>query len=239
MSDMALDTRSGEIVETEATAPEAASTATEEKPAKAPKVVAEPKRCACADFEVGDGTDDGTYTTGCEQTTGRTFAQGHDARLVSFLVDAEWDGYPIRKLVEGAQPTSFTGAEAAAGSISEALRQKAAKALANRQAKREEADKKKAEREAAKAQKAQEKEAAKAAKAAEKEAAKAAKVDEAPAPKDVPVKVEEHAGPARIKVGRREFDAMIGEDGSAVYTDGSGAEQKIERDGYRLLSNAA
>lgn len=235
MTDMALDTRSGEIVETEA--PEAANTATEEKPAKAPKVVAEPKRCACSEFEVGDGTDDGTYTTGCEQTTGRTFAQGHDARLVSFLVDAEWDGYPIRKLVEGAQPTTFTGAEAAAGSISEALRQKAAKALANRQAKREEKDAKAKEREAAKAAKAQEKEAAKAAKAKEKEEAKAAAKSE-DAPKDVPVKVEEHAGPARIKVGRREFDAMIGEDGSAVYTDASNVEQKIERDGYRLLSNA-
>lgn len=208
---------------------EAANDAPEEKPAK---VKAQPHPCACASFEVGDGTDEGTYTTGCDATTMRTFAQGHDARLVSFLVDAQYDGYPIRRASGDGTVQPFGSAAEAAGVISPALQVKAEKAVANRDAKRKAAEERKAEKDRIKAEKTAAKEKEKADKAAAKAAAK-----EADAPKDVPVKVAEHAGPARIKVGRREYGAVIDDNGAATYRDGD-EERTIERDGYRLLSNA-
>lgn len=89
------------------------------------------KPCSCSRFEVGefdpekDGAD---FTTDCNRQTNRLFAQGHDAKLVSFLVRGELDGYEIRT-VQGGVSVAFPGAVAAAASVSEALASKAANML--------------------------------------------------------------------------------------------------------------
>lgn len=74
--------------------------------AKAPKPKAEPKQptaCKCSEFwagntltgEGGDVIVKDERTTGCDAVTSKTFAQGHDAKLVSFLVAAELDGLEV------------------------------------------------------------------------------------------------------------------------------------------------
>jgi uncharacterized protein with WD repeat len=106
------------------------------------------KSCRCSLFEVGefDAEKDGpSFTTECDRQTNRLFAQGHDARLVSFLVKGQLDGYTIRST----GGVTFPDAIAAAKSISDALAIKAATMLANAEAKA----KAKAEREAEKATK--------------------------------------------------------------------------------------
>lgn len=232
----------------------AQDTATAETPAEAEKpakIVKQPHRCLCQSFEVGnfdpakEGTEDEEiFSTGCTQTTMSTFAQGHDARLVSFLVDGHFDGYTLRQVVNGVSQTFATPADAAAQG-SDALRLKAEKATANRQEKVTATEAKKAERERVKAEKDQAKADAKAAREKEKENAKAAKANE---PKSTGAAVaagsregEPITGPegtTRIKVGRWEFDAVIGENGAASYTDGKGEAQLVERDGYRVLTPA-
>lgn len=78
--------------------------------------------CTCSTFEFGqygpDGSAESFTTTGtdCTQMTHRAFAQGHDAKLVGFLVRAEMNGLEIRKGVQ-----IFSGAVQAAQTISEAL----------------------------------------------------------------------------------------------------------------------
>lgn len=210
------------------------------EPAKEKAVRVDPtKPCLCSYFEVSDPADetgDSTFTTGCEQTTKRTFAQGHDARLVSFLVDYKLDGYEISFIKDGVKQGFNTPADAAALG-SEALQVKAAKAYENGLAKI-----------AAKKAKADDRETIKAAKAAEKaakkEAAEKLKAEKAAAPKDDKVKVVEGsqegdapvaARASKIKVGRYEFDAEIDAEGAATFTDRGGNVQTIERDGYRLL----
>lgn len=205
------------------------------------------KPCFCSYFEVGkfDGenaSDDEVFTTGCNQQTKRTFAQGHDARLVSFLVDGYFDGYDLR-LVEGGVATSFSDPAMAAARASDSLRDKAEKATKNRKEKIDASGAKKAEREKAKAEAAAAKEKLKAeraaaaeAKKAEKEAAKTtqpqAEVAAGSREGDLPELPE---GVVRVKVGRWEYDATIDESGAATYIDGKGDTQTTERDGYRLL----
>lgn len=225
--------------------------ATETKPEKAPKVD-KTKPCLCSLFEVGkfdpDVKDEDAeiFSTGCEQTTQRTFAQGHDARLVSFLVDGYFDQYELRIVDNGVARTFATPADAALVA-SESLHQKALKATENRAAKVAATGAKKAEKEAAKAQKAAAAAEAKAKKEAEKEAAKAKKAEEkATKPQaevvagsqegDLPELPE---GVVKIKVGRWEYDATIDvESGEASFVDGKGEAQVIERDGYRILQDA-
>jgi hypothetical protein len=202
------------------------------------------KPCLCSFYEVGnyeEGSDE-VFTTGCEQKTKRTFAQGHDARLVSFLVDGYFDGYDIR-LVDGGVATTFATPGEAARVASESLGDKATKATENRRVKRDSADLKKAEREAAKAEKAKEK----AEKAEAKAKEKAEKAEAAKSTPQVEVVAGSHEGDVpelpegvvKIKVGRWEYDATIDpETGAASYIDGKGDEQTTERDGYRLLQNA-
>lgn len=211
-----------------------------EKPAKAPKVVKEPNPCFCQAFEVADPNDtDSVFNTGCEQTTKSTFAQGHDARLVSFLVDGHFDGYEIRSYVEGKAQVHSSPAEAAA-LASDALGVKAASATNNRAA-----------RLAAKTVAAQTREAKKAATAAAKQEAKekaAAAKAEAKGPKatgaeKVAGSTEGDSTPlgegqVKIKVGRYEYNAMVNDEGEATYTTGSGEVKTVERDGYRLLQEA-
>lgn len=78
-------------------------------------------RCECAawsfDLDV-DREDD--YTTGCQAMTIRTFAQGHDAKLVGFMVRAEIQGHDISK-AEGGMLVTYNNAVLAAASISNAL----------------------------------------------------------------------------------------------------------------------
>jgi len=208
------------------------------------------KPCFCGYFEVGnfdpdvEDKDAEIFSTGCTQQTKRTFAQGHDARLVSFLVDGYFDGYDLR-LVEGGVAISFSDPAGAAARASDALRDKAAKATETRQLKNDAAATRKLEREGKKAATAEAKAAAK----AEKEAAAArAKAEKAEAKAktqqaevvagsregDVPDAPE---GTVKIKVGRWEYNATIDpESGAATFTDGKGEEQTVERDGYRLLA---
>jgi hypothetical protein len=210
------------------------------------------KPCFCSYFEVGNfdpdvkDEDAEIFTTGCAQSTKRTFAQGHDARLVSFLVDGFFDGYDLR-LVEGGVSISFADPAGAAARASDALAVKAEKATAVRRAKMDAAAERKNEREAKKAATAEakatvkaEREAAAAKAKAEKEAAKASKpqaeVVAGSQEGDVPELPE---GEVRIKVGRWEYNAVLDADtGAATFTDGKGDEQTVERDGYRLLQNA-
>ena len=89
--------------------------------------------CACRAFEFGEfdgGNEDAvSYGTECNQTTTRVFAQGHDAKLVGFLVRAQLAGEEIRRAAGGVVHT-FPGAVAAASAISDALAAKAQAQLA-------------------------------------------------------------------------------------------------------------
>jgi hypothetical protein len=223
--------------------------ATEEKAAPTPKVT-ELKNCLCSTFEIvgkkadGELDEEDVFNTGCEQKTKRTFAQGHDARLVSFLVTGHFDDYVLRQVVNGVARTFATPADAAA-LASDSLRDKAAGATANQEAKRQEKkardeakEKAKAAKAEAKAKAAADKAAAKAQADAEKAAAKTS------APKEVAANVVAGSGEgevapapgqAKVKVGRHEYDATIDAEGNATFTDGKGEVKTIERDGYRLL----
>ena len=87
-------------------------------------------KCECQNWFFGTYGEDGSaesfedYGTNCTQTTGRTFAQGHDAKLVGFLVRADLAGEEIAK-VDGGMRVTFQNATHAAGTISEALAAKA------------------------------------------------------------------------------------------------------------------
>lgn len=221
-----------------ATAP--AEVATEEKPAKAAPAK---HPCACQFYEVygvdeaGNPKDDEVFTTGCNATTGSVFAQGHDARLVSFLVDGKGDGYSIRHVKDG-HTKSFDTPGDAVSDISNALQTKAEKAWANKQEKLNGAAERKAAREALKAKKAKEKADAAEAKKAAAEAKKAgpkATGAEVVAGSSEGDQAELQPGQAIIKVGKFEYLANVTGDGTAIYTDGAGAEQAVERDGYRVL----
>jgi hypothetical protein len=205
-----------------------------DKPAKKVK---EARFCLCCYYEVVGETEEEVFATGCESETKSTFAQGHDARLVSFLVDSHFDGYKIRMVRDG-QVTRFPNPEAAAVIASAALGEKARKATDNRAARNQAQKDKAAERDRIKAEKKAEKEAA----AEKAKAEKAAKANEPKATGaevaagsqagDLPELPEGHA---RIKVGRHEYVAAIDAEGNATYTDGKNHEQTVNRDGYRLL----
>jgi hypothetical protein len=166
--------------------------------------------CACRSFEFGsydpDTEQDDTYTTECAQTTTRVFAQGHDAKLVGFLVRAELAGEEI-SLIDGGMRTSF-GAVTAARAISEALAAKA-----------------QAQLDAAKARLA---------KAAAREASKTArKSAKAAAPKPE-AKPEPTTRDAKIKVGRWTYDATIDTaTGEATYSKKLGGAVTVEQGGYQ------
>lgn len=230
----------------------------EEKPAKAPKVKPEPSLCACSQFEVGEtdevNEEDRTvFTTECDRKTLSTFAQGHDAKLVSFLVQAEFDKQNIWQSRDGVL-VSYSGAAHALSSISEKLAEKADAALSRMTGADEVKKAKIADRNQAREAKAAEKAQAK---QAREEAAAAKKAEKATkGPKDVPVKVVEGseegdeavAGtipPApvdgeqsvTIKVGRWEYLATLSADGDTVtFTNNSGELQTRKTDEVRILS---
>ncbi len=115
--------------ETNETAPvvDEAGAVEQTKPARTPKVKPEPHRCLCASFELanlatlGKGADEERFATGCQATTASTFAQGHDARLVSFLVSGHLDGYAIRQATPEGTFVVHTTPEDAAKVASPAL----------------------------------------------------------------------------------------------------------------------
>lgn len=201
------------------------------EPAKPAKVVKEPNPCYCQAFEVRGKDEDEVFATGCEATTKSTFAQGHDARLVSFLVDGYFDGYTLHTVVNGTH-ASYATPEDAARTASEPLAQKAKKATENRKAKLDAKTEAAAAKEKVKAEKA----AAKLKAAADKAAAKknGGEVVAGSQTGDLPELAE---GQARIKVGRYEYVATVDESGVATYTDGKGETQTRERDGYQLLQS--
>lgn len=98
------------------------------------------KPCSCRLFEAGRRVDlpNGdvdfidVVTTECKAQTTRLFAQGHDAKLVSFLVAAELANLEIALVGQG---TSWGTAEDAARTISDALALKAANMVAGAAAK--------------------------------------------------------------------------------------------------------
>lgn len=237
---MAVDLNEGGVVET----------APAEKPKKEK---AQPHACLCSTFLLFDPEDsDAEFRTECGATTMRNFAQGHDARLVSFLVSGHFDGYKIAQDQSGAR-VLFDNPGHAAASVSESLGVKADKAVENEQGKRAAKEQKAAEREASRAKKAQEKADAKAAKDAEK----AAKKTEAKPPREVGAKVVKETvvddGPIDpkpgdaliIKVGRGEYEADVeagtGDlDGKLVvrYRNLQGEEEVRDMELVRVLRRA-
>lgn len=239
---------------------EAAATV-DAKPVKEPKAPKLPHRCACGSFQVGteEAGERSIETTECNGTTFRDFTQGHDARLVSFLVEAEFDQQTIWRQLDSATGSDllvYEGAAHAAGSISQALHDKAVKALANRTAR---ADTKRAN-EQARSKAKQDRDAAKTQAKAEAADAKAkAKTEKLAAnpPKTVAAKVVEGSqegnavtpAPARdglikIKVGKGEYDAEVsevdnGEGGTkkvVTYRNLRGEEETRDLDLVRVLA---
>lgn len=231
------------------------------EPEKAPKVVKQPVPCACSRFlladerELKEDEEPPLFDTECKSTTMSTFAQGHDARLVSFLVQGEFDGLTALE-DRGGVRLRYDSAAHAAGSISEALAGKADAAIIRLHAAQKIKEGKLAARVAVREAKAAEKLQAKQVREANAAAAKAAKEADKPvksaAPKKVAAKVVDGSqeggdGPAdgfiKIKVGRGEYDAIAsevdnGEGGTkTVYTyrNLQGEEETRDADTVRVL----
>jgi hypothetical protein len=235
--------------------PEATAAAETAKQEKAPKVIKQPEACACSRFllqddkDVAEGESGPLFDTECTATTMRVFAQGHDARLVSFLVNGEHDGLTVLENRNGVH-LRYDGATHAANSISQALGAKAEAAIARLRAAQAVKDERQAKiaegREAKAAEKAAKKVAADQAKAEKKAAAEAAKAAKAAAPKAVAGNVvpgsqtgDVPEGFVRIKVGRGEYDAIQSEvDGKQVvtYRNLRGEEETRDLDLVRVLS---
>lgn len=214
-----------------------------EAPAEKPvKVAPAPKACLCSTFELYDPKDkDEVFAPECGLTTKSTFAQGHDARLVSFLVGGIKDGYSIRQVVDG-KPVNFATPFDAVSPISTALGEKARTATENAAKKTAEKAEAKAKREEAK--KVRQAEAEK--KKADAAAAKTAKAAEKGEPKATGAEVvagsaegdarKLNPGEVRIKAGRWEYVATQNADGGVTWTDGKGEVQtRAEGDGYTVL----
>jgi hypothetical protein len=168
--------------------------------------------CECSKWEFDlDVERDDDYSTGCTAQTKRIFAQGHDAKLVGFMVRAELAGHDISR-TDGGVLVTFGGAVHAAGKISEALAVKAEAMLTAQ---------------VAKATKKRHRTEVKAAGAklalAEYQEAKQAKAEIPP--------IE-----AEIKVGRWTYPALVETvSGEATYTAKSGVVRTLARGEYILL----
>lgn len=168
--------------------------------------------CECQTWSFGNYGEDGSaesfedYGTGCTQTTTKVFAQGHDAKLVGFLVRAELADEEIGK-VEGGMRMTYQNAVHAAGTISEAL---AAKAQAQLDAVRARLAKK----------------AASEAKKTARKSAKKAEVTSEPEAQPV-------WRSAKIKVGRWTYEAQIEiATGDATYATKLGGTKMVEQGQY-------
>jgi hypothetical protein len=219
------------------------------------------QKCMCSQFVAvarGDGEDDNAQaadeerTTGCDKMTNRIFAQGHDAKLVSFLVRAEIDGLEIFHQPEGAAFRTSRHAVTAAGLVSDGLRDKARRALTKaieksiarearettRAARAQERVEAKAAREARRAEiaKASEEKRARNAEFVARQAGAANKtkvvegsVTADPQPGDVPVSELDPANTdqwqrmaKKVRVGRWTYSGLPQEDGSLRYLNTAG-----------------
>lgn len=157
--------------------------------------------CSLWEFDLDVDRDD-DYNTGCTAMTHRTFAQGHDAKLVGFMVRADLAGHDISRR-DGGMLTTFGGAVDAASKVSTALALKAEvqmvaaiRRLKGKSIKIEKTPK------------------------AERKLAEVAKVVEAPKPT---------TREARIKVGRWTYDATIElATGIATYRTRLGATHMVD-----------
>lgn len=210
-----------DVIENE-TAPEAdAAPAEATKTPRVKKDPVLPHVCLCSRYLLRDEQDKDTEIgTECTSTTLRTFAQGHDARLVSFLVQGVLDGYTIWKWSADKSTLigPFENPAHAVGDVSNALQTKAEKATDNAKATEKAKVERRIEREtkrnATAAEKAERKEKAAAAKAekvaaAEKKQAEVKdKVKVANAVADIPL--DPKVGDALvIKAGRGEYEADV------------------------------
>jgi hypothetical protein len=172
------------------------------------------KPCACSQFYAETAINGnpaegiGTYDTQCNRQTRNVFAQGHDAKLVSFLVKADMADDIIRWR---ADENGTWSAEAAAGLISSALSAKAAKALLAA------LDRKAAQRTAAGQPKPKAPRQVPVQVVAEPTATGTAQL----------VEVGE---PARVKVGRWVYDGHVMDNGDFVYKTAKG-EHKTAHSG--------
>lgn len=207
--------------------------------------------CACSNFEAHTRNEDPNQIeilgTGCTRQTPRTFAQGHDAKLVSFLVAAELANLDIHSGRNSGVLRSHDGAYEAALAISDALGVKAERAINTQLAKIAKAEARRAE----KANRAAERAALAQAKADGKrqqaeDAAEEPTIDELIEQVDEAIDVADGwigatetatAEPAvvRIKVGRWEYDAILNDDWSATYTSKSDQVITVDKDAYTLL----
>lgn len=213
-----------EVVETEQTEQTEAQAATAtEAPAEKPAPKVKDRRpCLCRSYELVNPNDpEEAFTTGCELQTLSTFGQGHDARLVSFLVTGHADGYKIQQVTAAGTVVYATPGEAVAD-VSSKLQDKAEKATARKeQTRKEKADREQA-RADLKAKRLAEKEAkkAEAVAAAELKKAEKAKPKKAVAPTGDRTPLTE--GQVRVKVGEFEYVAILDDENTAWYTDGAG-----------------
>lgn len=187
--------------------------------------------CECQRFEIeiwtGDvpeGADPGNYVeytgTGCQSTTTRTFAPGHDAKLKSLLIQAGMNSDSVRRgdggLVILGDAVTMAGAYGFETQVASGIQRAIAKRAASYA-------KKLAKSQAREAREAL-KEAAKLAKAAAKAA-------------DQPVEVAPLIGQVSIKVGRWTYKAIINPaDNSAEYTSSNGATKVAEEGKYAIVT---
>lgn len=210
------------------------------------------KACKCRDFEAHVMTDGGNpddieiVGTGCKAETNRLFAQGHDAKLVSFLVKWELDGLNIA-YGRATGVLTHTDAVGAAGTVSEALAVKAQNAL-NKATEKEIARKARQDTKARKAAevKPPRQVAARVVSKPEQVASeiKNRQVDElveamtAPLA-DAPIVAATEEAPqirqAKIKVGRWTYDAEIDSTDQARYTTKQGEVKILPAGGYSIV----
>lgn len=205
--------------------------------------------CYCSNFEAHvapttgnvetDIAEDITIlTTNCPRQTHNTFAQGHDAKLVSFLVQWDLAGYEIHSGRNSGVLRSHDSAETAGYAISAALGEKAARAIESAQAKalrKEVREAEKAERRANKPARV---------KKADSVIAQLANADEDPHTADeleslateLDEVIEEAAATktTQVKVGRWFYDATIDEAGNATYTNSAGSQITVEQGKYTI-----
>jgi hypothetical protein len=187
--------------------------------------------CECQKFsieiwtgEVPEGADPGQYVEyieiGCQQTTTRTFAPGHDAKLKSLLIQAGTSGHAVRCDEGGVNHIGSAMAQAARYGFEHQVAAGIKKAQA-----------KNAERHAKKTAKLLAQIDRQAAKAAAKRE-KAGKTE----PKQNR-QVSQLVAPVQIKVGRWTYEAIINPaDNSAEYTSANGEVKTADEGKYKLVA---
>lgn len=179
------------------------------------------------EFEVNGEPDYDAETTGCNETTAREFAPGHDAKLKSLLIRAGVAGFPVRRNLGGMASTSDAAGAArdfAFGymvqtGIERGLAKQAAKA--EKKAARKSAPKAKAEKVAVEMPRKVGAHVV----ATIAQAVEAANTPEAPA-----------ADVVRIKLGRWEYSAVIAPNGDANYKTAKGADAHAVAGTFKVIA---